>query len=1462
VGSIFISHSSHNNDAAVHICEWLTANGWDDIFLDLDPERGIVAGQRWKEALQKAAHRCELVLALVSVEWVESGWCKAETDAARLMGKKIIVALIGIDQAQVPPDLRDEQCVDLVGDPDGYARLKAGLRSAGLDPSSFPFEAGRRPYPGFPPLEEQDAAIFFGRDAQIVRGLDKMRNIARTGVDRMLVILGASGSGKSSFLRAGLLPRLKRDDRTWLPLRVIRPERRVISGTFGLAPALQQTISEAPFANSMRKRGLPRSRAAVQEFIETTEDGLLKIFAALRETAQMPGPSEENTPPPTIVVPVDQGEELFNSEDRGEAMRFIEILAHTLKADPLALALVTMRSDAFPRLQNEVLLADLSKDTFTLDTMLEGSYRAIIEGPARLVQPHPLKIDPQLTDALLKDVSGQDALPLLAFTLASLYEQYAVDNELTLAGYEKLGRLKGVIDTKINEAFAEGVAKGELPKEAEAQLKLARDAFIPHLAQANASGQFVRRVATRGEVPAEALPVIDCFAEQRLLIKDRRSVAGADVEVIEVAHEALLRLPPLSGWLAEDQEFLLWRERLRQARAAFEAGERDFVGGRELQIARGWMEARPEGDIAGPDRAFINDSIAEEDKQAEREKEEQERRIRDAERIAAQKRTARATMIGLAVAVLVAGFAGWEYFVAARAEKLATSRQWAAQTLADLDLHAPRNLLLALNSISLTRQIGAFSLTESQQLLNDRLSSTGGLPLRHAGPVSAVLLSPDDRWLVGASAGEVRVWDMQALAATPRTLTGHDKFNKLAFSPDSRALATVGDDAELRLWDIAAADPAASVRVLTGHSAPIIDVAFAPNGHWLATASKDGTVLLRDLTASDPAMAGWVLHHDAPVQTLAFSPDGHWLATASFKRSDSMVRFWDLLGSDPTARPLPVPVKADVRKVAFSPDSQWLVAGDTETLKAVLMPVAAPDKPFLLKVSSTVEKVAFSPDGRWLATPGLYNASLWDLNKPDPSSEPLLLGGHKDYILDLGFSPDGTWFATSSRDHTVQLWNATDRFTVPAVLRGHEAPISGLAFSSDGRRLATASDDRTVRLWNTSSPAAEPMALRSRDGSTALHIWDLRASDLLAKPRILEEKLDQYAGTSFSPDGKWLATISSDVNANVVLLGNLSTPSPTRYVVRHDGEIWASPVFSPDGRWLVTAGVRNPTINLWDLSAADPTSSPKVLRGHRGPVRSLAISADGHRLVSGARDGLALVWDLTAENPAANVLRLAGGDVRAVAISGDGRYVITGSWEPDYAARIWDLSQPASLSRPITLSFTDRLFDVALSPDGRWAAAASCDQTTQLLDLTKPGVKPAVLQGHTARTLSVAFSPDGAWLATGSEDRTARLWNLAADDLSADSVVLHAPNMVANVSFSPDGRWLALNQTQYRSSPFSPDGSWFASAAPDTRLYHTRLEDLISLACRTAGRNLAANELPKGDVPLDLNVCHPGLGDK
>jgi hypothetical protein len=267
---IFLSHSSTNNAAAVALRDWLASNGWkDEIFLDLDPQRGIAAGERWERALHEAASRCEAVLFLVSRAWLASVWCRRELNLAHALNKRLFGVLIeDLPVGELPEDLTGTwQIVRLAAGRDhvvlravlpitheeahvhfsaeGLQRLKHGLEEAGLDAKYFawppPSDPNRPPYRGLRPLEAEDAGIFFGRSGPIVEALDRLRGLETTP-PRLLVILGASGAGKSSFLRAGLFPRLKRDDRNFLPLPIIRPERAAISGETGVACCARRCV--------------------------------------------------------------------------------------------------------------------------------------------------------------------------------------------------------------------------------------------------------------------------------------------------------------------------------------------------------------------------------------------------------------------------------------------------------------------------------------------------------------------------------------------------------------------------------------------------------------------------------------------------------------------------------------------------------------------------------------------------------------------------------------------------------------------------------------------------------------------------------------------------------------------------------------------------------------------------------------------------------------------------------------------------------------------------------------------------------------------------------------------------------------------------------------------------------------------------------------------------------------------
>ncbi|HKO20786.1 MAG TPA: toll/interleukin-1 receptor domain-containing protein, partial [Acidobacteriaceae bacterium] len=355
---LFISHSSRDNTAALRVRDWLASQGWDEVFLDLDPLQGLAPGQRWQQELKRAGERCSGVLILISPAWVDSRWCQIEFVVAEQLGKKIFPVLIAPTPAgSLPPELPSNYQYADISTPekesDGFARLAVGLKRAGLDPHSFPWpppdEPHRPIYRGLESLDIQDAAIFFGRDNLITKGMDTLRRMRDGAPERMLIVVGASGAGKSSFLKAGLLARLKRDEPNFVVLPVVRPGRAALSGTQGLIAALgcEATQLDEP-------------------------DGLAACFASARAAAArrhrpyaQTVDGDKRRKDPTLVVPIDQAEELF-APNHAEGQRTLRLLADALCADDNVIVVATIRSDAFATLQEEQSLARIPLIPFSL----------------------------------------------------------------------------------------------------------------------------------------------------------------------------------------------------------------------------------------------------------------------------------------------------------------------------------------------------------------------------------------------------------------------------------------------------------------------------------------------------------------------------------------------------------------------------------------------------------------------------------------------------------------------------------------------------------------------------------------------------------------------------------------------------------------------------------------------------------------------------------------------------------------------------------------------------------------------------------------------------------------------------------------------------------------------------------------------------------------------------------------
>jgi len=728
--------------------DWLVAEGWSDLFLDLDPNRGIAAGERWERALNEAARRCEAVLFLISKAWLSSRWCMNELTLARRLNKRLFGVLVeeGLAIVDLPADVtshwqlvnlatgRDHQqfrvTLPVTGEEqhvtyshEGLSRLKAGLQRAGLHASYFAWppatDPKRAPYRGLRALEVDDAGIFFGREAPVIEAIDRLRGLTEAAPPRLMVILGASGAGKSSFLRAGLLPRLGRDPQTFLPLPVIRPERAAISGETGLVSALAGGFEATP---------LKVARGEIREAVAGGTARLKPLLARLQKAAQPPAIEGIVAPkPPTLVLAIDQGEELFLAEAQGEAQPLLTLLRDLVAADaPPVVVVVTIRSDNYERLQSAAELDGVHQETLSLPAMPRGSYAEVVKGPTRRLDgtARAIKMDDALVDALLADIEAggaKDALPLLAFCLERLYDEYGATGHLTLDHFNKLGRAKGSIEAAVKRAFVEADKDSRIPRDPEARLTLLRRGLIPWLAGIEPDTKSPRRrVARLSEIPAEARPLIDLLVEQRLLSTDVAKDTGE--ATIEPAHEVLLRQwGLLQSWLSDDSGLLTVLDGIKRAARDWAANAQstswlahsaDRLRGAERLLARFDLAAN----LEPTDRAYLTACQGQERTQRQE----------------ANRRTTAALVSSILIAALGIT-AGWAYKVKLENDEFLT-KAMRTDLVGQMTAYATQHGYTVLDGDGTN---SPYTIALLQQLSRKRTSAVSAVLTAHANVVNA-----------------------------------------------------------------------------------------------------------------------------------------------------------------------------------------------------------------------------------------------------------------------------------------------------------------------------------------------------------------------------------------------------------------------------------------------------------------------------------------------------------------------------------------------------------------------------------------------------------------------------------------------------------------------------------------------------------------------------------------------------
>ena len=1114
------------------------------------------------------------------------------------------------------------------------------------------------PYKGLASFQETDAAYFFGRE-RLVGEL-----AARTVQVGLLGVVGASGSGKSSAVAAGLLPSLRA----------------------GLLPGSERWRSVV-----FRPGEYPMTElaAAVSAGGPGLGDG-----DALEAAIEAVGPDER------LVVAVDQFEEVFTlCVDDDERAVFIEAITRAATRWPERIAFVlTIRDDYYGRCAPHRELAELFTANHVLvPPMTRDELRRAIERPARRAR---LRVESALADVLVAEVAEEPGgLPLLSAALVELW-QGREDGWLRVHAYERTGGVRGAV-ARLAEASYQQLT--------EAEREAARRTFL-RLSGTGEGDSLTRRRVPLSEFDVEADAVVNAVLAR--LTQDR--LLTMSDSTVEVAHEALFReWPRLRGWLEEDLQGHELRQHLTQASKQWQATGRDvseLYRGARLSTALDWAATR------GPDLNELERVYLAESRQASE---------RDAERQRRTNRRLRGLLVGTALFLVVALLAGGLALVqrgrareeAQRAEnqaRMSSARALAAAAVANLDVDPERSILLALAGVDATWKADRTVVPEAEEALHRALQESRVVLTVPQG--RAIAVSADGkRFATTGEDGTATVWETDT-GKRLLTLRGHEEeVNGIAFSPDGSLLATTGSDLTARLWDVASGR---QIHVLRGHRDLVLGAAFSPDGSLLATSSQDGTVRIWDVAAgtqhlvlrgppgeefsnfsgltpafstdgSRVASGGWfstpiwdlatakisMVLPPQPWETfaVAFSPDGTRVVTAF----QLFAQTWDA----ETGEPLTAFTghTGDIFGVAYSPDGTRIATGGGDGTAQVWD--AATGESLLTLAGHTigVDQVAFTPDGDRLLTGGADGtARLWDIS-PTGGRDWLTVPGPAQRQGGVSFSPDGASFAVPGQVTGVTIRDV-DTGAEIVTLKGHDATIRRMAFSTDGTRLAGSSG---------SGPG------NARANST-VPVWDVTTGELVMTFR---GHADQVAAVTYSPDGRSLATGSWD--GTVRLWDAFS--GKELHAVDVGSPVFAL-AFSPDGRWLVSGDDGDKSLTVWD---ADTLERRGELSGHSDVIQDVAFGPDG-KVVTASFDGTAKIWDLESRRELAT-FRGHSGPLLGVAVSPDGALVATGSL--DGTAKLWDLAT----GEVLTLFGHDIVVNtVTFSPDGRFLATASGDGTVAL----------------------------------------------------------------------------------------------------------------------------------------------------
>jgi len=1338
--------------------------------------------------------------------------------------------------------------------------IRSRMEGAGQGPTTARWCEGS-PFRGLQSFDLEHAAIFFGRT--------KARNELRETLMRQeakgcafTIVLGASGSGKSSLVKAGLLADIT------IPgmvegVGLFRYGQMRPSDHDGCVFA---TLASALLSDSAlpELKDLQYSPDRLARLLQNTPG---EVDLPIRQGLSKAGEAAKLTGHATarLVLIVDQLEELFTQSATTDTERAMFIKAlEALARSGQVWVVATLRSDFFEHIERMPDLSALARGdgTYSLEPTNDFELGQIIRMPAReagLRYEHNSETGSSLDETLLIAAGhSPGAMPLLEFMLDQLWQSRTEQGVLTYEAYDRLGGLEGALGERAEQIFQ---SKDQNVQDAFGRVIRALVTVTSDESQAFAS----RAVALSNFDPgAPGRVLIDALLapDSRLLVMDGDDGHRATVRL---AHEALLtHWPRAQRQIAQDRKDIEVRSRIEQAYKWWR-DERDRGRLlRDLALSEAQDLLKRAGDELGEDIvSFVEAST-------EYEQEKRDRRLRNI-------RYAAAGIGAFGVVAFIGaifGFIGQRNAEEQRAEVLRTQSlllaDLAQQSVAEGD--AVTAMLLSLEALPDETAPNGTSAKERPHVMQ----STDGLYTSahrqqevavlggHQGELQSAVFSPDGtRILKVAEDDSVRLWDGQT-GAEINVLDGHEGWvSNAVFSPNGMRIATLSQDGNVHLWD---GHTGAEIDALEDHQDWVDHAVFSPDSSRIVTTSYDGPVRLwNGHTGEEIAM---LEGHNDEVNIVVFSPDGTRIIMPS---DDYTLGLWDgRTGAEIAV--LEGHIRA-AKGAVFSPDSKRIVAVSDEDSARLWNGVTGAEIAVLESHQGWVDNAVFSPDSTRIVTTSRGNiAHIWD---GQTGAEIDALEGHNGSVIATVFSPDSQRLVTTSYAGLARLWNGQTGAEIDALeghnvgvriavfspdsqrmvttsfgeaahlwdgqtgeeigmLVGHEGWVNSADFSPDGTRIVTASQDGTARLWDAQtgseidvfrghqgwvynavfSPDGGRILSFSQDGTARL--WDGQTPVLVRHKRLLSNAV-------FSPDGARMVTVA---NEDIARLWHGQTGEEIAVVEGHEG--WVNnAVFSPDGTRLVTLSDGG-SARLWNGQTGDEIALSKI---HIGTVRSAVFSPDGTRMVTTSNDNIARLWDgQTGEE----IDMLVGHQawVSSAVFSPDGTRIVTVANED--TARLWNGQTGAKIA--VLEGHDGRVWSAAFSPDSQRIVTTSSDERAPRLWNGQTGEEITALEGHEGRVSSAVFSPDSTRIFTVSLDDPVRLWDA---ETGSEFVELEGHHdLVDSAVFSPDstrivtvsdegaarlwngytGKEIAVlegNKSKVYRAIFSPDGTRVVTAYDD-----------------------------------------------